>query len=124
MDTYDIKNVGTGKTLTVAGTVNDANGGKDYAVTFVADTTGAVTARAITVTAATNTKVFDGTTSAAAIPIITGGLAGSGDKAHFTETYDTAAVGTGKTLTASGTIDDGDGGKDYVITFATSTIRA
>ena len=41
-------------------------------MTFVADTTGAITALAITVTATTNTKGYDGTTSAAATPTITG----------------------------------------------------
>ena len=33
-----------GKTLTPAGSVNDGNGGNNYAVTFVANTTGQITA--------------------------------------------------------------------------------
>ena len=63
--------MGTGKTLTAAGSVNDGNGGSNYAVTFVANTTGQITPRAITVTAATATKVYDGTTSSTATPTIT-----------------------------------------------------
>ena len=59
-ETYDTKNVGTGKTLTPAGSVNDGNGGDNYAITFVNNTTGDITARAITVTAATDTKTYDG----------------------------------------------------------------
>ena len=58
--TFDNKNVGTGKTLTPAGTVSDGNGGNNYAVTFVNNTTGAITVRAITVSAATDTKAYDG----------------------------------------------------------------
>ena len=58
-----------------------------------------ITARAITVTAATNTKVYDGTTRSSATPTITSGSLASGDTAALTETYDTKNVGTGKTLT-------------------------
>ena len=66
--TFGNANVGTGKTLTPTGTVNDGNGGANYAVTFVNDTTGAITARAITVTATSDTKAYDATTASAAIP--------------------------------------------------------
>ncbi len=123
-ETYDTKNVGTGKTLTATGTVNDGNGGNNYAVTFVADTTGAITARAITVTATTNTKIYDGTTSAAAMPTVTGGTLAAGDTGNFTETYDTKNVGTGKTLTATGSVNDGNGGNNYAVTFIADTTGA
>ena len=63
-----------------------------------------ITARAITVTAATNTKIYDGTTTAAATPTITSGTLAPGDTANFTETYDTQNVGTGKTLTPAGSV--------------------
>ena len=53
----------------------DGNGGANYAVTFVSVDTGVITGRAITVTAATDTKVYDATTSSAAIPTITVGHA-------------------------------------------------
>ena len=123
IETYDNKNVGTGKTLTASGTVNDGNGGNNYAVTFVADTTGAITARAITVTAATNTKSYDGTTSAAAMPTITRARWPLATRANFTETYDNKNVGTGKTLTAAGSVNDGNGGNNYAVTFVTDTTR-
>ena len=55
--TFGNKNVGTGKTLTPAGTVSDGNGGANYTITFVTDTSGVITARAITVTASSDTKV-------------------------------------------------------------------
>ena len=42
-ETFDTKNVGTGKTLTPAGSVSDGNSGNNYQVTFLTDTTGAIT---------------------------------------------------------------------------------
>ena len=74
------------------------------------DTTGVITARAITVTAATDTKGYDATTSSAAIPTITSGTLAGSDTGVFTQTFDTANVGTGKTLTPAGTVSDGNGG--------------
>ena len=116
------RNAGTGKTLTVTDyLVTDGNSGNNYAVTTVNDTTGSITARAITVKAVTNTKTYDGTTTAAAIPIITTGSLNIGDTGNFIETYDTKNVGTGKTLTASGAVKDGNGGNNYVVTFLTDT---
>ena len=58
--------MGTGLTLTPSGTVNDGNGGNNYTYTFVPVSTGVITAEALTITAVTNTKTYDGTTSAAA----------------------------------------------------------
>ena len=54
--------------------------------------------RPITVTAAPNTKPYDGTKSAAATPTITSGSLVSGDTPDFTESYTTVNVGTGLTL--------------------------
>ena len=84
-ESYSTQNVGTGLTLTPIGTVSDGNGGKNYDVTFVDNTSGAITAMAITVTAAANSKTYDGTTGAAAMPTITSGALASGDTASFTE---------------------------------------
>ena len=89
------QNVGTGLTLTPSGTVNDGNGGNNYTYTFVPVSTGVITAEALTITAVTNTKIYDGTTSAAAVPTITSGSLATGDTANFTETYNTRNVGTG-----------------------------
>ena len=101
--------------------VNDGNGGDNYAITFVNDTTGVITARAITVTATTDTKTYDGTTSSAAIPTITAGTLAGTDTGAFTQTFDTANVGTGKTLTPAGSVTDGNGGANYAITFVNDT---
>ena len=90
-------------------------------MTFVTNTAGVITTRALTITAATNTKNFDNNTSAAALPTITSGALATGDTATFSETYDTATPGTGKTLTPAANISDGNGGKNYTVTFVTDT---
>jgi hypothetical protein len=77
--------------------------------------------RPITVTAAPNTKPYDGTTSAAATPTIVLGSLASGDTPNFTESYSTVNVGTGLTLVPSGTVNDGNGGHNYAIQFANSS---
>ena len=114
---FSTKHVGTNKTLTPSGSISDGNSGNNYSVTFANNTTGVITARAITVTAATNTKAYDGTTSAAATPTITVGSLTAGDTASLSESYDTRHAGTGKTLTPSGTITDGNSGNNYAVTF-------
>ena len=116
--------MGSGKTLTVAGSVNDGNSGSNYTVSFVVNTTGSVTARAITVTAVAATKIYDGTTSSAATPTVTSGGLASGDAAAFSESYDTPAVGTGKTLTPAGSVSDGNGGNNYAVTLVNNTSGA
>src|SRR5204863_134034 len=66
---------------------------------LTASTNGVINTRSITVTASANTKTYDGTTSAAALPTITTGTLASGDVAVFSETYDTKHQGSGKTMT-------------------------
>ncbi len=90
----------------------------NYAITFFpANLT--ITARPITVTAVTSTKVYNGTTASAGVPTITSGSLAIGDTATWTQTFDTATVGTNKVLTPSGTVTDGNGGLNYSVTFAT-----
>ena len=74
--------------------------------------------RAITVTAAADTKTYDGTTSSTGVPIITGALA-TGDTADFSQVFDSRNAGS-QTLTASGIVDDGNGGANYSYTFVTA----
>jgi autotransporter-associated beta strand protein len=118
-EAYDTKNVGTGKTLIPGGQARDGNGGLNYSVTFVNDTTGSITAMGITVTAVATTKVYDGTTSSPGDPTIAPFLA-VGDVSGFIQTYDNKNVGSGKTLTPSGSVVDGNNGANYDVTFLTN----
>src|SRR5205823_8598603 len=56
-ETYDTANADVGKTLSVSAyTVNDGNSGANYTVTTVNDTTGVISAKALTITAQTNSR--------------------------------------------------------------------
>jgi hypothetical protein len=118
---FDTKDVGTGKTVSVGGlTLAGANAG-DYmlAATRIAAPIGAITPAPLTVTAVGATKIFDTTVGSSAIPAVSG-LQG-GDTVVASQTYDTAQVGTAKTLTPAAHVNDGDGGADYTVTLVGST---
>jgi hypothetical protein len=72
--TFDNKNAGTGKTLTAAGNINDGNSGNNYAVTFVADSTGVINPRAITVIADTGQNKIAGSADPLPFTFTVGGL--------------------------------------------------
>jgi len=116
--TFDNKNADTGKTLTPAGLVSDGNSGNNYSYTYVTDATGIITPRAITFTAVTDTKVFDNTTSSSGVPTYpAGALQGTDTRELVIQTYDNKDIGTGKTLTPSGVVTDGNSGNNYTYTY-------
>ncbi len=125
-EAYVNKNVGTAnKTVIASGAVTDGNGGNNYAVTLANNAASTISARAITVTAVSDTKTADGTTSSSGVPTISPALVGS-DTSGFIQTFDTAAAGTGKTLTPSGSAVDGNSGNNYNVNFqavSTGTIN-
>ena len=126
-EAYSDKNVGAGnKTLIPSAVITDGNGGANYTVTPINFTTGTITPKPLTITAVTNTKVYDGLTTAAAIPNST--ALASGDSAIFSEAYSDKNVGAGnKTLIPSAVITDGNGGltiPSLPINFTTGTITA
>ena len=113
--------MGTGETLTPSGSVGDGNGGANYAVSFANNTAGAITTLAIVVTAASGTKVYDGTTTTTATPSITSGSLATGDTAAFSEAFTTRNEGPGRTLTAAGSVSDGNSGNNYAVTWVSNT---
>ena len=125
---FGSKNIGTGLSVTVTGVTLTGTASGDYTATQQTGLTANVTTRPITVTAATNSKTYDGTTSAAAIPTITTGTLATGDTQTFSEVYSTKDAGSGnKTLVPSGTVTDGNSGNNYAYSFAnftTGTITA
>jgi Legume lectin domain/MBG domain/YDG domain len=120
IETYDNKNVGTTHVMTPSGTVSDGNGGKNYTVTFVNISTGAITPAPLAITATTNTKTYNGTPAAAAVPTAAV-LKGSDTVTGLVETYNTANAGTNLVLTVSPgyTVNDGNSGNNYTVTLAT-----
>jgi hypothetical protein len=116
------KNVGTGKLVTATGLALSGTTTGNYTLaSSTTNTMADITAYPLTVTATTYTKPYDGSTSAAASPSITVGSLQGTDTATFSETYDTKNVGTGKTLTPTATISDGNGGTNYFVTFVNDT---
>ena len=112
---FDSRNVGA-RTLTASGIVNDGNGGNNYTYTFVT-ASGTITPLAITVTAATDSKTYDGTTTSTGIPTITSGSLATGDTTtNFTQVFDSRNAGA-RMLIASGIVNDGNGGNNYTYTF-------
>ena len=87
-------------------------------------TTADIAARAITVTAVADIKAYDGTKTSNKIPTIAlPGLA-TGDTAQFIQTFDSANVTGPRTLTPSGSVADGNTGKNYAVTFVPLTINS
>jgi hypothetical protein len=118
---FDTRNVGSGKTLTPAGAVADGNSGANYAITYVTNTTGAITPAPLTLTAQAASKTYDATTGSAVAPTVTG-LQGADSVSGLAQTYADANVGTGKTLSVSSyTVNDGFGGGNYTISTVIST---
>ena len=93
--TFASKDVGQNITVSVSGLTIGGSQAEDYTLTQPT-TTANITARAITVTATSYEKVYDGTTSAAAMPTITSGSLAAGDTAAFSETFDTRNAGTAR----------------------------
>ncbi len=101
-----------GPTRSPRGTLANPN----YTITFhSANFT--IDQRPITVTAATDSKTYDVTTSSSVVPTITTGTLAFADTPAFTQTFDTKNVGTGKTLTPAGVVLDNNNGDNYLVTF-------
>ena len=100
-----------GSTLQVTGyIVNDGNSGGNYCVTLHT-ASGTITARDLDINAASDSKVYDGTSSSAQTPTV-GTLYNSDTVTGLAEKYDNRNAGTGKTLSVTSyTINDGNSGK-------------
>jgi sugar lactone lactonase YvrE len=86
----------------------------NYSFSYVA---GAVTIHPapLTITATTNTKTYDGTTSAASVPTISG-LRNTDTVTGLAEVYADKNVGSSKTLSVSAyTVNDGANGGNYAV---------
>jgi len=121
--TYDNRNAGTNKTVTVTdSTVNATSAtGKPvygYGISYAGTSAdiGVINKAALTITAAANTKTYDGTVSAAAAPTVNGLQAGD-TVTGLSQAYADKNAGSGKTLTVTGyTVNDGNGGDNYTVT--------
>jgi hypothetical protein len=126
---YDNPDVGSAHVMTASGMTIKNSSSVDvtgnYTITYLTSVTpGIITKLAVTVTAVTGTKPYDGTVVSSGSPIV--GLLATGDAVNATpvQVYDNANVGTNHVMTASGlTIKNGIGGNvtnNYSITYANS----
>ncbi len=118
-EVYNTSKVGGGRTLTINSyTINDGNSGHNYTVTTVANTAGLINKATLTITAKANTKTYDSTTSAAAVPIVTG-LKGADSVTGLLEVYSSSSATASKTLSVSAyVVNDGNSGNNYTLTTA------
>ncbi|WP_397589869.1 YDG domain-containing protein [Sphingorhabdus sp.] len=126
------------RTVTVAGvTVNDGNNGQNYAVTYASNTTSTIDPKALTVTALSQTKVYDSNTSVASSALNVGygvsGLVGSESLSGVTLAYSDANVSRngGGTVLSDKTIavsaaqaTAGTVLSDYAISYVNNTTSA
>lgn len=118
---FDNKHVGITKPVNAIGISLSGSAAGNYELNSINfDTSADITARSITVTAAHDEKFYDETIDSSATPTITSGSLLGVDTANWIQSFDTANVGTGKVLTPSGTINDGNDGLNYNVTFVTT----
>lgn len=118
--TFDTPDVGTGKTVTVNVGINGSSSA-NYTVTTPVTTTANITAKNLTATATAANKVYDGNTTASATCALNGVVAGDTVNCGVSSaTFDTASVGTGKTVTVNVTISGGSTA-NYTVTSPTTT---
>jgi hypothetical protein len=119
--TFADRNVGDGKLVTADVTL-DGTDAANYTLTSPVTTTANITARPITVTATTTTKVYNALIDSDGVPSITSGSIATDDAAPtWTQSYNDKNVGNNKVLTPAGIVNDGNSGKNYDVIYATTT---
>jgi hypothetical protein len=120
---FATKDAGTGKVINAAGSVSDGNSGNNYAITFVADGTGVITPRAITVAANGIDKIYDAST-VASVTYSDDRLAGDVLSASGSASFADKNVGAGKPVAVSAIALSGPDAPNYTVTSATAATFA
>jgi hypothetical protein len=113
---FDSRHAGFRTLSVTAFTVNDGNGGNDYAV-HTHTASGTISKRGLDIYAGTDSKVYDGTTTSTATPTTAGIQTGDSVSGLSQAFQSKNALGTnGSTLQVIGyTVNDGNGGNDYTM---------
>ena len=121
--TFDNKNIGTGKTVTISSSYSGSDV-SNYSVTNQASTTANITAKAITVSGITaSDKSYDGSTTATlgtSNILYTGLINGDSFSGSYSGTFNNANVAANKTVTIASSYS-GDDVSNYSITNQSST---
>ncbi len=117
------KNAGSGKSVSASAiTVNDGNGGGNYAVSYVNNTSSVITPAPLTLSTADVNKVYDGGLSAHGTPVVTGGTLFGDTLSGGTYAYLDKNAGSEKSVSAGAiTVNDGNGGANYAVTYVNNT---
>ncbi|MEK3716176.1 YDG domain-containing protein [Paenibacillus sp. FSL R7-0333] len=111
--TYDSPNVGVNKIITISYTLTGADAGNYFPPVSYSINTGIITALQLDITAPvlTESKLYDGNTSAQITPgTLIGVIPGDDVTVNATATYNDAAVGSGKLITVVYTLSGDDAG--------------
>jgi hypothetical protein len=119
---FDNKNVGANKTVTPSNvTVNDANGGNNYTVTYANNTTSQITPATLTVHATADNKVYDAST-AATVSLTDNRF--SGDVLNIGTSgavFSDINVGNNKVVTVNGVTLSGTDAANYILALPVTT---
>ena len=125
-NTANDKNVGTNKLVALTANYTGTDAG-NYNITNQVSNTANITAKDVTLSAPQASRAYNGsvnyTANATDLAALTTALGVSGDNVSaITLVYDSKNAGTGKTLTpSSATINDGNGGANYNVSYANNT---
>src|SRR5207249_2676633 len=117
------KNLGTTNTAPLSASSTSKTDAANYTFNTTASTTADITARALDISATSDSKTYDGTTSSSAAPT-TSGLQTGDTVSGLTQAFQSKNVlGTnGSTLQVTGyTVKDGNAGHNYTVTTLTAT---
>ena len=119
--TFASKAVGTGKAVTVTGLALAGAQAGNYEVSATSSTVATITRRTLVVTATAVDKIFDATTAATVVLADDRVTGDTVSVSHTSATFDTAAVGDGKTVTVSGISISGADAANYTVATTTTT---
>src|SRR5690606_2591435 len=118
---FDNKNAGTGKTVTVSGTLSGADAG-NYTLRGPATATADITAKVIDlINAVAQNRVYDGTAGADVTADLDGVITGDDLQLAVNGAFDNKNAGTGKTVTVAGALSGADAGNYTLRGPATAT---
>ena len=118
---FDDKNVGTGKLITVTGiTLSGADAGNYVVASSSAQTTADITPATLTVTAASPDKIYDGTTQSSA-SFSDDRIAGDSFSISGTASFEDRNVGTDKLISVTGITLTGADAGNYVVALPVQT---
>lgn len=116
--TYASRNVGAGQSVSLQGTSLSGTDAANYSIVDQ-NTTGNITKAALVLSAASDVKTYDGTTSSTASPIVVSGLVSGDTVSGLGQAFQSKNVlgQNGSTLLVSSyTVNDGNSGGNYTVT--------